>query len=190
MCWWYYNENTQENVELTEINISGLSGNSSYCWRVRYRDTSLGWSDWSNPLSFQTGESQYSDNLLINSGGEEGLLGWTVTEGYMESLEAYVCDGIEPYAGDYYFIVGALCNTATYAEAYQEVDISDYTECHDQILKLESEIKGLLSRKDSLMRTLKHIRNSEKHIVNKLQKKYGEDASIDLQKLEIIDGKA
>ena len=67
---WYYNENTQENVELTEINISGLSGNSSYCWRVRYRDTSLGWSDWSNPLSFQTGESQYSDNLLINPGGE------------------------------------------------------------------------------------------------------------------------
>ena len=68
--------------------------------------------------------------------------------------------------------------------------ISDYTECHDQILKLESEIKGLLSRKESLMRTLKHIRNSEKHIVNKLQKKYGEDASIDLEKLEIIDGKA
>ena len=52
----------------------------------------------------------------------------------MESLEEYVCDGVQPYSGDYYFIVGALCNTATYAEAYQEVDISEYSECIDQNL--------------------------------------------------------
>ena len=52
----------------------------------------------------------------------------------MESLEAYVCDGIEPHSGDYYFIVGALCNTATYAEAYQEINVSEYAECIDQNL--------------------------------------------------------
>jgi hypothetical protein len=132
---WYYNENTQESVELTEFFLSSsLSGNSNYCWSVRYRDSSLGWSEWSVPLLFETSESQYSDNMLINPGGEEELLGWTVTEGYMESLEAYVCDGIEPHSGDYYFIVGALCNTATYAEAYQEIDVSDYIECIDQNL--------------------------------------------------------
>ena len=34
----------------------------------------------------------------------------------------------------YYFIVGALCNTATYAEAYQEVDVSEYIDCIDQDL--------------------------------------------------------
>ena len=129
---WYYNENTQESVELTEINISGLSGNSSYCWQVRYRDTSLGWSDWSEPLSFETGESQYSENLLFNPAAEQGTLGWIATEGYIESLEAYVCDGIEPHSGDYYFIVGALCNTVTYSEAYQEVDVSEYADCIDQ----------------------------------------------------------
>jgi len=130
---WYFNENTQESVELTQISVSGLNGNSSYCWQVRYRDTSLGWSEWSEPLSFETGESQYSENLLFNSDAELGTIeGWTVTDGYMESLEAYLCDGIEPYNGDYYFIVGALCNTATYAEAYQEVDVSEYTECIDQ----------------------------------------------------------
>ncbi len=131
---WYYNENTQESVELTLLPVSGFSGNSSYCWMVRYRDTSLGWSEWSEPLSFQTGESQYSDNLLINPGAEQDILGWNITEGYMESLEEYVCDGVQPYSGDYYFIVGALCNTATYAEAYQEVDISEYSECIDQNL--------------------------------------------------------
>ena len=131
---WYYHENTQESVEIEELVLSGLSGNSSYCWQVRYRDSSLGWSEWSNPIEFETGESQYSDNLLINPGAEAGLEGWNVTQGYMESLEAYVCDGVEPHSGNYYFIVGALCNTATYAEAYQEVDISEYADCIDQNL--------------------------------------------------------
>ena len=131
---WYFNENTQESVELTQISVSGLNGNSSYCWQVRYRDTSLGWSEWSEPLSLETGESQYSENLLVNPGAEQGTLGWVVTEGYMESLEAYICDGIEPHSGDYYFIVGALCNTASYSEAYQEIDLSNYIDCIDQEL--------------------------------------------------------
>ncbi len=129
---WYYNENTQESVELTELIISGLSGNSSYCWQVRYRDSSLGWSEWSDINSFETGESQYSENLLVNPGAESGIDGWTVTQGYMESLEEYACDGIEPYSGDYYFIVGALCNTVTYSEAYQEIDISEFSGCIEQ----------------------------------------------------------
>ena len=131
---WYYNENTQESIEITELTLSGLSGNSSYCWSVRYRDSSLGWSEWSEPLSFETGESAFSENLLINPGAEQGTIGWSVTEGYMESLEAYVCDGIEPHGGDYYFIVGALCNTVSYSEAYQEVDLSEYSDCIDQEL--------------------------------------------------------
>jgi len=129
---WYYNENTQESIELSEVSVSGLDASSTYCWRVRYRDTSLGWSDWSDPLSFETGESQYSENLLLNPGAELGTIGWTVSEGYMESLEAYTCDGIEPHSGDYYFIVGALCNTVSYSEAFQQVDISEYSDCIDQ----------------------------------------------------------
>jgi hypothetical protein len=91
-------------------------------------------SEWSELLSFETGESEFSENLLINPDAEQGILGWSVTEGYMESLEAYVCDGIEPHSGDYYFIVGALCNTVSYSEAYQEVDISEYSDCIDQEL--------------------------------------------------------
>ena len=131
---WYFNENTQESVEISQISVSGLNGNSSYCWQARYRDSSLGWSDWSTPLSFTTGESQYSENLLFNPGAEFGTEGWIITQGYMESLEEYVCDGVEPYNGNYYFIVGALCNSANYAEAYQEIDLSNYAECIDQNL--------------------------------------------------------
>ena len=129
---WYYNENTQESVEFTEFIVSGLNGNSSYCWQARYRDSSLGWSEWSEPVLFETEESQYSDNLLVNPGAEQGVEGWDVTEGYMESLEEYICDGIEPHSGNYYFIVGALCNTVSYSEAYQEVDLSEYSDCIEQ----------------------------------------------------------
>ena len=34
--------------------------------------------------------------------------------------------------GDYYFIVGALCNTVSYSEAYQEIDLFNYEDCIDQ----------------------------------------------------------
>ena len=128
---WYYYENTQESVELTQITISGLGSNTEYCWSVRYRDTSLGWSDWSEPITFETGESQYSDNLLFNPGAEIGTEGWTVSEGYMESLPEYECDGVEPHSGDYYFIVGALCNTVSYSEAYQNIDLNEFSHCID-----------------------------------------------------------
>lgn len=129
---WYYYENTQESVELTSLALSDLSASTEYCWSVRYRDSSLGWSDWSEPVSFTTGESEYSENLLINPGAELGIDGWNVSTGYMESLEAYVCDGVEPYNGNYYFIVGALCNTVSYSEAYQEVDLFEYADCIDE----------------------------------------------------------
>jgi hypothetical protein len=141
---WYYNENTQESIELSEITAFGLSSNTSYCWSVRYRDSSLGWSEWSQYSTFETGQSQYSENLLFNPDAELGVEGWTVSEGYMESLPAFECDGIEPYAGEYYFIVGALCNTITYSESYQELNLYDYRDCIEEGLAY-AEYSGFLS---------------------------------------------
>ena len=51
---WYYYENTQESVEISEITLSGLNSNTSYCWSVRYRDSSLGWSEWSENTFFES----------------------------------------------------------------------------------------------------------------------------------------
>lgn len=141
---WYFYEDTQESVELTEYPILPLEGNTVYCWQVKYRDSSLGWSEWSEPLVFQTGDSQYSANLLQNPGGESDIDNWTVTAGYMESLEAYECDGAAPHSGDYYFAVGALCNEAAYAEAYQEVDVSEFSDCIDSDLAF-ADFGGYLS---------------------------------------------
>ena len=69
-------------------------------------------------FSFKISEIIYSDVSFFNG----------------DITTLFICDGIEPHSGDYYFIVGALCNTVTYSEAYQEVDISEYTNCIDQNL--------------------------------------------------------
>ncbi len=142
---WYYYENTQESIELTSLSISSLlNGNSVYCWQVRYRDSSLGWSTWSEPLTFQTSESQYTDNLLLNPGAENGTDYWTVHEGYLESLEAYECDGVEPHSGEYYFSVGGICNSAGYSEASQSIDVIEYADCINEGLT-QAHFGGYLS---------------------------------------------
>ena len=108
-----------------------LSSNSDYCWRVRYRDKGLVWSNWSESTSFSTGESSYSPNLLSNGDAENGVLSWIVETGIFESLEALECNGVEPHSGDYYFSVGGLCETAEYAEVYQDADVNEYFGCID-----------------------------------------------------------
>ncbi|MEZ5002871.1 MAG: fibronectin type III domain-containing protein [Chitinophagales bacterium] len=50
----YFNNDTQAGDDLTDQDIAGLAPNSSYCWRVRYRDRNLRWSEWSDPRSFTT----------------------------------------------------------------------------------------------------------------------------------------
>ncbi|CAM4140503.1 fibronectin type III domain-containing protein [Zobellia roscoffensis] len=51
---WYYLENRQEGDDLTDEPSKRLKPNTTYYWRVRYRDQHLNWSDWSNPLTFKT----------------------------------------------------------------------------------------------------------------------------------------
>ena len=41
------------------------------------------------------------------------------------------CNGETPYAGDRYFSVGGLCQSAEYGSATQTIDISDYSEYID-----------------------------------------------------------
>lgn len=127
---WYHEENTQAGNSLTEEYFSGLDGNFTYCWRVRYRDSGLVWSDWSNPSEFYTGESVYSVNLLSNSGAENGTDDWNLREGNFESVISGECDGIAPHTGERYFTVGGLCsNESSFAEVYQAIFIGDDQEC-------------------------------------------------------------
>lgn len=53
---WYYLENRQKDDDLTDEQTRYLKPNTSYYWRVRYRDQNLNWSDWSQTLKFTTKE--------------------------------------------------------------------------------------------------------------------------------------
>ncbi len=68
--------------------------------------------------------------------------------------------------------------------------ISEYKSCHDRIELLEGEITKLLDNKNQLIDELHNIRANEMKVVSELQSKYGDEASIDLENLEILNGKA
>lgn len=52
---WYRGVDTQAGDDLSDEQPEGLSAEGDYCWRVRYRDTSLAWSPWSEPAAFTIG---------------------------------------------------------------------------------------------------------------------------------------
>jgi hypothetical protein len=51
---WYYKENRQKDDDLTDEITDRLRSNTTYYWRVRYRDQNLNWSDWSKTAHFNT----------------------------------------------------------------------------------------------------------------------------------------
>jgi len=129
---YYFEENTQDGDDLTDEKFEGLTENSSYCWRVRYRDRELNWSEWSIPAEFTTGESQYSSNLLENPGAEDDLAQWIVLEGIVEALTDGECNGISPNSGIKYFAVGGLCDESPFAKCVQNVDVTNYADFIDE----------------------------------------------------------
>ena len=128
---WYFDVDTQLGDDLTDEEILGLDENSEYWWRVRYRDRELNWSEWAEPVSFRTGASSLSANLLVNSGAEDSLANWTVVQGVVEALPADVCEGTTPYSGSRYFAVGGLCEHSALGRCMQSIDVRMYSDSID-----------------------------------------------------------
>ena len=128
---WYFEVDTQAGDDLTDEEILGLAENTTYWWRLRYRDQELNWSEWSSPVSFSTDNSIALPNLLINSGAEDSLSNWTVVEGVVEALTDGVCDGIKPHSGNRYFAVGGLCEHSAIGRCIQNVDVSSFSDSID-----------------------------------------------------------
>lgn len=122
----WYEVDLQAADDLTDEQVTTLNTSTNYCWRVRYRDKSLAWSDWSTPIPFSTGPSSETANLLTNNGAESGITGWTATTGVIESLSSGECAGTTPYAGTKYFAVGGICTDNPYGSANQIVDVNAY----------------------------------------------------------------
>lgn len=128
---WYYDEDLEAGNSMTEREISSLQESTSYYWRVRYRDRSLGWSDWSDPIGFSTSLSIYSANLLQNPGAEDGTNSWTEVSGSFESILSGECAGNNAYSGSKLFAVGGVCDPNAYGEGYQDINIDSYASMID-----------------------------------------------------------
>jgi hypothetical protein len=112
---------------MTQKEISSLDENSSYFWRVRYRDRNLSWSAWSNNISFTTTASTLSENLLLNPGAENGTENWNETSGAFESILSGECAGNNAHSGSYLFAVGGVCEPNAYGEGYQDVSLINFS---------------------------------------------------------------
>ena len=128
---WYGEVDTQAGDHLGDVLAGDLHPETGYCWRVRTRDRSLAWSDWSTATSFRTTASSLGANLLVNPGAEEGADGWTALAGALEVLADGECGGISPFAGDHYFAVGGVCDPHELGEAVQTVDVAAYAAAID-----------------------------------------------------------
>ena len=122
---WYNEVNTQLNDDLTDEQIFSLDTNTNYCWRVRYRNSNLTWSDWSSPVSITTtSPNNITSNLLLNPDAESGIANWT---GDIETLTSDECGSVPTYQGTSFFGVGGICaNEQTNGLAFQQIDVSAY----------------------------------------------------------------
>lgn len=139
---WYDEVDTQANDDLTDEDDVVLMPNTSYCWRVRYRNANLTWSDWSTPISFNTSPVNYlTGNLLQNGDAESGISSWI---GDIESLLDNECGSVPVYQGNNFFAVGGVCtNEQDNGQAIQLVDLNAYaTQIDDD--KCQVEYSGFL----------------------------------------------
>ncbi len=123
----YFEENTQANDDLTDAQFSSIPVNSTYQWRVRYRDQNLEWSPWSTPTAFYLENSMdtLSANLVLNDGAENGATSWV---GDIESLLNAECGSVSPYSDSHNFAVGGVCsNESPMGTAYQIIDLTPFS---------------------------------------------------------------
>lgn len=123
----YFGVDTQAGDDLSDEEVTALDPEHAYCWRVRYRDSGLMWSEWSTPSAFETTASELSANLVRNGGAEEGLEHWELVAGSVETPGAGLCGGTVPHTGERYFAVGGVCETSAYGELAQDVDLDAHS---------------------------------------------------------------
>ena len=62
----YHNFKLDNSNDLTRQIFLGLQSETSYCWRVRYRDKGLKWSHWSDPILFKTDQNELEIKVAPN----------------------------------------------------------------------------------------------------------------------------
>jgi hypothetical protein len=123
---WYFDVDELAGNNMVDQAVTSLQENTTYYWRVRYRDRSLTWSDWSDEIMFQTTTTTLTANLITNGGAENGVTDWVQDQGSFESINSGECAGNNAFAGSKLFAVGGVCTDNAYGEGHQDVDVTAY----------------------------------------------------------------
>lgn len=127
----YGGEDRAAGDDLTDEDVPELSPGTSYCFRLRYRDVGLSWSEWSEPVPFTTADEGASENRLTNPGAEDEGAGWTVEAGPGETPTGGTCEGTEPRDGERYFAPGGVCAGEAFGRMEQRVDVATEADAID-----------------------------------------------------------
>ena len=90
---WYKGVNTQKDDNILDVEIFNLLPNTFYCWRVRYRDKSLGWSAWSDPISFATDTAFTAWKLYPNPVKNSSVLNIPYADNHPLQIHIYNSSG-------------------------------------------------------------------------------------------------
>jgi len=123
----YYGEDRQAGDDLADEVARELPPGEALCWRVRYRDAGLTWSEWSEPAAFTTALNQVTSDLLSDGGAEDELSGWDAAAGELRRVEAGDCAGVGPWAGSWVFALGGACEPTEYTEVSRELSLALWT---------------------------------------------------------------
>ena len=80
---YWYSENLVTDPSISRVTLQqSVPGCSTLYWRVRHRDDGLQWSDWSTPVEFETGSSDWGAQAPVPADGATGaprapLLQWS-----------------------------------------------------------------------------------------------------------------
>lgn len=119
----FYGSDTQEGDDLSElVLLEALTGGSG-CWRVRYRDDQLAWSEWSDSVEFQVDPAQWSGELLEGVGDPATMIGWDV-EGEIELAGDQQCGSPLPAVGAQMFGLSGPCGDRGPSSMSQQTYIS------------------------------------------------------------------
>jgi len=138
----YYGLNFRSDQPLNEWQVIDLPGDESLCVRVRYRDLTQDWSEWSEAVTFFTGP-RVGIGPLVEMDFETGLVGLDPS-GPVETM-VVGCGAVVPKQGTQFAALGGECEfegEASVSDTASLIPWADEIEAGDRFVRVVGWFQG------------------------------------------------